>query len=64
MYFKKFLKIEHVPRITDICSFIYVFECRLSLVRLCDSDFGITPLDDNDIIIIIIIIIVYYCEGK
>jgi len=25
---------------------IYVFRCRLSLVRLCDSDFGITPVDD------------------
>jgi hypothetical protein len=25
---------------------MYVFGCRLSLVRLCDSDFGITPVDD------------------
>ena len=25
---------------------MYVFVCRLSLVRLCDSDFGITPVDD------------------
>jgi len=25
---------------------VYVFGCRLSLVRLCDSDFGITPVDD------------------
>jgi len=25
---------------------IYVFWCRLSHVRLCDSDFGITPVDD------------------
>ena len=25
---------------------VYVFRCRLSLVRLCDSDFGITPVDD------------------
>jgi len=23
-----------------------VFRCKLSLVRLCDSDFGITPVDD------------------
>jgi len=23
-----------------------VFGCRLSLVRLCDSDLGITPVDD------------------
>ena len=35
-----------MPRITDFCSCIYVFGCRLSLVRLCDSDFGITPVDD------------------
>ena len=42
---KSFLKIERIPRITDSCSFIYVFGCRLSLVRLCDSDFGITALD-------------------
>ena len=35
-----------MPRITDCCSCIYVFGCRLSLVRLCDSDFGITPVDD------------------
>ena len=46
MWFKIFLTIEHVPRITDFCSFIYVFGCRLSLVRLRDSDFGITPVDD------------------
>ena len=25
---------------------MYVFGCRLSLFRLCDSDFGITPVDD------------------
>ena len=35
-----------MPRITDFCSCIYVLGCRLSLVRLCDSDFGITPVDD------------------
>ena len=35
-----------MPRITDFCSFMYVFGCRLSLVRLCDSDYGITPVDD------------------
>jgi len=38
-----------VPRITDFCSRIYVFGCKLSLVRLCDSDFGITPVDDISI---------------
>jgi hypothetical protein len=25
---------------------MYVFGCKLSLFRLCDSDFGITPVDD------------------
>ena len=25
---------------------MYVFGCKISLVRLCDSDFGITPVDD------------------
>ena len=35
-----------MPIITDFCSCIYVFGCRLSLVRLCDSDFGITPVDN------------------
>jgi len=44
MKFKKFLTIEHVPRITDFCSCIYVLGCKLSLVTLCDSDFGITPV--------------------
>jgi len=41
-----FLTIEHVPRITDFCRCRYVLGCGLSLVRLCDSDFGITPVDD------------------
>ena len=35
-----------MPRITDFCSCIYVLGCKLSLVRLCDSDFGITPVGD------------------
>ena len=35
-----------MPRITDFCSRIYVFGRRLSFVRLCDSDFGITAVDD------------------
>jgi len=26
--------------------YICIFGCKLSLVRLCDSDFGITPVDD------------------
>ena len=32
-------------RITDFCISIYVFGCKLSLFRLCDSNFGITPVD-------------------
>ena len=35
-----------MPRITDFGICVYVFGCKLSLVRLCDSDFGITPVDD------------------
>ena len=35
-----------MPRITDFCSCIYILGCRLSVVRLCDSDFGITPVND------------------
>ena len=46
MLFKKFITTEHVPRITDICSCIYVLGCKLSLVRLCDTYFGIIPVDD------------------
>jgi len=30
----------------QIFAFVYVFGCRLSLFRLCGSDFGITPVDD------------------
>ena len=26
--------------------YVYVLGCKLSLVRFCDSDFGITPIDD------------------
>jgi hypothetical protein len=33
-----------MPRITTVCICIYVFGCRLSLFRLCDSDFGIIPV--------------------
>jgi hypothetical protein len=35
-----------VPRITDFCICICVLGCKLSRFRLCDSDFGITPVDD------------------
>jgi hypothetical protein len=41
-----------VPRITDFCSCVYVLGCKLSIVRLCDSDFGITPVGDITIGII------------
>jgi hypothetical protein len=43
---RKFLTIEHVPRITDFCICVYVLGYKLSRFRLCDSDFGITPVDD------------------
>ena len=46
LQFRKFLTIEHVPRITDFCICMYVFGCKLSLFRLCGSDFGITAVDD------------------
>ena len=35
-----------MPRITDFCICVYVLGCKLSLVRLCDGDFVITPVDD------------------
>jgi len=35
-----------VQRITDFCICVCVFGCKLSLFKLCDSDFGITPVDD------------------
>ena len=57
LWFRKFLTIEHVSRITDFCICIYVFGCKLSLFRLCDSDFGITPVED----IIIGIICAAFC---
>jgi hypothetical protein len=38
-----------VPRITDFCICICVFRCKLSLFRLCDGDFGITPVDNSTI---------------
>jgi hypothetical protein len=33
-----------VPRITTFCICIYVFGCRLSLFKLCESDYGIIPV--------------------
>ena len=35
-----------MPRITNFCSCVYVLGCRLNVVRLCDTDFGITAIDD------------------
>ena len=35
-----------MPRITDFCICIYVLGCKLSVVRLCDGDFGITAVYD------------------
>jgi hypothetical protein len=35
-----------VPRTTDFCICMYVFGCKLSLFRHCDSDFRVTPVDD------------------
>jgi len=35
-----------VPRIADFCICVYALGCKLSVVRHCDSDFGITPVDD------------------
>jgi len=41
-----------VPRITQFYSCVHTFGCKLSLVILFDSDFGITPVDDITIGII------------
>ena len=35
-----------MPRIADFCSCVCVLGCKLSVVTLCDSDFGIAPVDD------------------
>ena len=34
-----------MPSITDSCSCIHILGCKLSLFRLCDGDFRITPVD-------------------
>jgi len=36
---------------------MYVFGCKLSLVRLCDSDFGITPVDD--LLLLLLLLLLY-----
>jgi len=35
-----------VPRIADFLQLYVCTGCKLSVVRLCDGDFGITPVDD------------------
>ena len=47
-----------MPRSTDFCSCIYVFGCKLSLVTLCDSDFGITPVDD--LLLLLLLLLLFY----
>ena len=42
---KSFLQLNMFQEL-QICICMYVFGCRLSLFRLCGSDFGITPVDD------------------
>jgi hypothetical protein len=44
--FKSFLQLNMCQELQIFCSCVYVLGCKLSLVRLCDSDFGITPVDD------------------
>ena len=51
-----FLQFSTYQDLQNFCSCIYVLGCKLSLVRLCDSDFGITSVDDITIGIIVIII--------
>jgi len=43
---KSFLQLNMCQELHIFCSCIYVFGHRLSLVRLCDSNFGITSVDD------------------
>ena len=43
---KSFLQLNMCQELQTFFICIHVFGCRLSLVRLCDSDFGITPVDD------------------
>ena len=51
---KIFLQLNMCQELEIFCSCIYVLGCRLSVVRLCDSDFGITPVEDIIINIIIV----------
>jgi len=42
---KSFLQLNMCQEL-QIFAVVYVLGCRLSLARLCHSDFGITPVDD------------------
>ena len=41
-----FLQLNTCQELQIFGIFLYVFGCRLSLVRLCGNGFGITPVDD------------------
>jgi len=43
---KNFLQLNMCQEFQIFCSCIYVLGCKLSVVRLRDSYFGITPVDD------------------
>ena len=49
---KSFLQLNMCQELQIFCICIYVMGCRLSSVRLYDSDFGITPVGDITIGII------------
>jgi len=57
-----------VPRITDFCSCMYVFGCRLSLVRLCNSDYFCCLLLPHSTYFIrqflVLVLFVNYCFGE
>ena len=56
-----------MPRITDFFICMYVLGCKLSLVRLCDSDFGITPVDDITIgvtlLLLLLLLLLLQCSS-
>ena len=50
-----------MPRIAGLCSCIYMYwGCKLSVVRLCDSDCGITAVDDITVGIICAAVYMYW----
>ena len=46
MMMKSFLRLKMCQELQIFAVCIYVLGCKLRLVRLCGSDFGITPVDD------------------